>query len=280
MQQLKIYQSLWGMEQRDPDKEEPSLRYNFEKAKNAGYDGLCLDLTVDEIDDFQEVHNLYDEFNFGCMINAFPLKPSDMKPLMRMAKRLNAPLINIISGIMPLKPEDAVTCVKAWLKEANENQINILFETHRDGLLNDLFFTLQLMDLVPEMRLCADLSHFVIDRELRLPLPKRDEIFINNVLERSDCFQGRIANREQIQIQIDFPQHKDWVNQFKTWWKEGIRMWRKRNNADATLIFLCELGPRPYAITDKNQKELSDRWEEALTIRRWVKDIWIELENE
>jgi hypothetical protein len=200
--------------------------------------------------------------------------------LMRMAKRLNAPLINIISGIMPLKPEDAVSCVKAWLKEANENDINILFETHRDGLLNDLFFTLQLMDLVPEMRLCADLSHFVIDRELRLPLPKRDEVFINNVLERSDCFQGRIANREQIQIQIDFPQHKDWVNQFKTWWREGIRMWRKRNNADATLIFLCELGPRPYAITDKNQKELSDRWEEALTIRRWVKDIWIELENE
>ena len=280
MQQLKIYQSLWGMEQRDPDKGEPSLRYNFEKAKNAGYDGLCLDLTLDEIDDFQEVHNLYDEFNLGCMINAFPLKPSDMKPLMRMAKRLNAPLINIISGIMPLKPEDAVSCVKAWLKEANENDINILFETHRDGLLNDLFFTLQLMDLVPEMRLCADLSHFVIDRELRLPLPKRDEVFINNVLERSDCFQGRIANREQIQIQIDFPQHKDWVNQFKTWWREGIRMWRKRNNADATLIFLCELGPRPYAITDKNQKELSDRWEEALTIRRWVKDIWIELENE
>ena len=74
MQQLKIYQSLWGMEQRDPDKEEPSLRYNFEKAKNAGYDGLCLDLTVDEIDDFQEIHNLYDEFNFGCMINAFPMR--------------------------------------------------------------------------------------------------------------------------------------------------------------------------------------------------------------
>ncbi len=117
------------MEQRDPDKGEPSLRYNFEKAKNAGYDGLCLDLTLDEIDDFQEVHNLYDEFNLGCMINAFPLKPSDMKPLMRMAKRLNAPLINIISGIMPLKPEDAVSCVKAWLKEANENDINILFET-------------------------------------------------------------------------------------------------------------------------------------------------------
>ena len=61
------------------------------------------------------------------------------------------------------------------------------------------------------MRLCADLSHFVVDRELRLPLPERDKSFINNVLERSDCFQGRIANREQIQIQIDFPQHQEWL---------------------------------------------------------------------
>ena len=121
---------------------------------------------------------------------------------------------------------------------------------------------------------------FVVDRELRLPLPERDKSFINNVLERSDCFQGRIANREQIQIQIDFPQHQEWVDQFRVWWKDGIRMWRSRNKKDATLIFLCELGPRPYAITDKNQEELSDRWEEALTIKSWVEEIWAELEAE
>ena len=64
------------------------------------------------------------------------------------------------------------------------------------------------------------------------------------------------------------------------WWKDGIRMWRSRNKKDATLIFLCELGPRPYAITDKNQEELSDRWEEALTIKSWVEEIWAELEAE
>jgi hypothetical protein len=64
------------------------------------------------------------------------------------------------------------------------------------------------------------------------------------------------------------------------WWKDGIRMWRKRNNENATLIFLCELGPRPYAITDKYQEELSDRWEEALLIKGWIENIWAELEAE
>lgn len=156
----------------------------------------------------------------------------------------------------------------------------LLFETHRDGLLNDLYFTLQLMELVPEMRLCADLSHFVVDRELRAPVPEQDQKYIRSVLERSDCFQGRIANREQVQIQIDFQQHQQWVEIFKGWWKEGMRLWRQRNDKDATLIFLCELGPPPYAITDANQNELSDRWQESLQIRDWVRAIWTELETE
>jgi hypothetical protein len=51
-------------------------------------------------------------------------------------------------------------------------------------------------------------------------------------------------------------------------------MWRRRNGKNATLIFLCELGPPPYAMTDANQAELSDRWQEALTIRSWVEAIW------
>ena len=57
-------------------------------------------------------------------------------------------------------------------------------------------------------------------------------------------------------------------------------MWRRRNEDDATLVFLCELGPPPYAITDAEQNELSDRWQESLQIRDWVREIWSELEDE
>ena len=135
------------------------------------------------------------------------------------------------------------------------------------------------MDLIPEMRLCADLSHIVVDRELRLPLNDRDNEYINKVINRSDCFQGRVANREQIQIQIDFPQHAEWVEQFKSWWKTGLNDWHTRNDDDAELIFLCELGPRPYAITDGNQEELSDRWNEALIIRKWIQSFWNEIQK-
>ena len=38
------------------------------------------------------------------------------------------------------------------------------------------------------------------------------------------------------------------------------------------------LRPPSYAITDAQGEELSDRWEEALTIRGWIEETWRELE--
>ena len=280
MQALEIYQSLWAMELRSPNFEEPSRKDSFAKIAAAGFKGVCLDPTVDEVDECRALAELFSEHSLGCMINAFPRAPDEMQPLLELARELNACHVNVISGVMPIRPKDAVNIVRRWIGEADNAGLPLMFETHRDGLLNDLYFTLQLMELVPEMRLCADLSHFVVDRELRTPVPQRDQAYMQSVLERSDCFQGRIASREQVQVAIGFPQHQQWVDIFKGWWRDGMRMWRQRSDKDATLRFLCELGPPPYAITDANQSELSDRWMEALTIRDWVSEIWRHLENE
>jgi hypothetical protein len=268
------------MESRFPGQQERTEKENFRMIAEAGYDGICIDPSVAEIPQFRALQPLYDEFGLDCMMNAFPYRPEDMRPLFSLANGLDASLVNIISGLMPIRPEEAVPVIHRWMDEAKEAGIPMLFETHRDSLLNDLYFTLQVIDLVPEIRLCADLSHFVVDREMREPISATDQAHIDRILERSDCFQGRIANREQVQVQIDFPQHHEWVSIFRRWWKQGMRLWRARNADDAILIFLCELGPPPYAMTDGDQRELSDRWQEALTMRQWAKELWIELEEE
>jgi len=280
MQKLKIFQSLWGMEQRIPGMPEPSMHDNFSKIAEAGFDGMCIDLGVDEIDQLREASQYYEKYELDCMVNAFPERIKDLKPMLQLAKDFDACMVNVIGGVMPITIAGAIPVIYRWMEDADRVGIPLLFETHRDGLLNDLYYTLQIIDSVPELRICADLSHFVVDREFRSPIPGVDQEYIHRVLERSDCFQGRIANREQVQIQIDFPQHQQWVQIFKDWWKQGMRLWRNRNNDDATLVFLCELGPPPYAITDEKQCELSDRWKEALQIRQWVQDIWAELEME
>lgn len=280
MQKLEVFQSLWGMEIRSPHTPERSVEENFQMVADAGFDGMCIDPSVSEIEGLRPLQDLYLRHQLRCMVNAFPGTADDMQPLLNFAKEFDACVVNVISGVMPIKPEDAVTVVRRWISEADQLNMPLLFETHRDGLLNDMYFTLQLMELVPEMRLCADLSHFVVDRELRAPVPDRDQRYMSSILNRSDCFQGRVASREQVQVAINFPQHQEWVEIFKGWWKQGMSEWRRRNAADATLVFLCELGPPPYAITDGDQRELSDRWQESLQIREWALQIWAELEAE
>jgi len=274
MQKLEVFQSLWAMEMRQPGQSERPMEENFSMAAAAGYHGLCIDPAVHEIDDFRRLKPLYRQYGLKCMVNAFPATLDELPPLLELATELEASLVNVIGQVMPLTVDECVPVIRHWMADAEQAGLPVLFETHRDCTLNDLYYALQLIEAIPEMRLCADLSHYVIDREMRLPLSDTDRYYMHRILERSDCFQGRVANREQIQVQIGFPQHREWVEQFKSWWAEGIGMWRRRNDDQATLIFLCELGPPPYAMTDAGQAELSNRWQEALVIRSWIEEIW------
>lgn len=279
MQKLEIFQSLWAMELRQPGRPERPMEENFAMVAAAGYQGICLDPAVSEIPQTLALQPLFEKYGLRCMINAFPHTKEEMRPLLDAARAMNACHVNTIGGVMPLTVAEGVPVARRWMEDADAMGIPLLFETHRDSLLNDLHYTLRMLDAVPEMRLCADLSHFVIDREMRLPLREADRVHIGQILQRSDCFQGRVANREQVQVQIGFPQHQAWVEQFKAWWREGMCYWRERNADDATLVFLCELGPPPYAMTDSRQRELSDRWQEALTIRGWAEAIWADLQR-
>ncbi|NIM69198.1 MAG: sugar phosphate isomerase/epimerase [Xanthomonadales bacterium] len=262
------------MELRRPGVPEPPVEEHFRRAAEAGYHGLCIDPAVHEIAAMRALRPLYREYGLECMVNAFPRRREELVPLLDLAREMDAVLVNVIGQVMPMTIGEGVPVIRGWLADAAAAGLPLLFETHRDCTLNDLHYTLRLIEAVPEMRLCADLSHFVLDREMRLPLSEADRDSMHRILERSDCFQGRVSNAEQIQVPLGFPQHQAWVAQFREWWEQGMRMWRARNGEQARLVFLCELGPPPYAITDADGRELSDRWDEALLIRSWAQEAW------
>ncbi len=277
MQKLEVFQSLWAMDRRIPGQPEPSVQEHFQRIAAAGYHGVCIDPSLEEVDAMLKLKPLFDQYGLNCMVNVFPHSLDEMRPLLEFGREMNAVQVNALGTLIPLQVDEGADMVRRWLDDADSVGIKLLFETHRDSLLNDLGYTILLLDAVPEMRLCADLSHFVVDREIRLPLSARDQDYFQRILHRSDCFQGRVASSEQVQVQIDFPQHQKWLEQFRSWWLEGMKSWRQRNPNDATLVFLCELGPPPYAITGADGLELSDRWQEALQIRQWVEQCWANL---
>lgn len=214
------------------------------------------------------------EHNLGCTITAFPDSVDALQPALELALALKARHLNIIGAVYPSGVEEGAATVRGWLSLCDAAAMPVTIETHRDCITTDMLYTLQLMQAVPEMMLCADLSHFVVGREFRWPITPEVQRQIETILDRSTSFQGRVASREQIQLQISFEHHREWFDQFAEWWTYGFRSWKNRSSDDAVLNFLCELGPREYAITGADGEELSNRWEEALIIRDRVQRIW------
>src|SRR5882757_4207790 len=117
-----------------------------------------------------------------------------------------------------------------------------------------------------ELELALDLSHYVVGNELPGSDDARVDGLIETLLWHGASLQGRVATREQVQVPLEFAQHRPAVRRFRRWWSAAFRSWRERAANDADCVFLCELGPAPYPITGPDGQELSDRWREALLL--------------
>jgi hypothetical protein len=276
MAALRVYQSLWATELRRPGVPEVPIAERFDRVRDAGYDGMAIDLGALDLATARGCVGDYARTGLGALVTAFPDSVEALRPALHLAKDVGAPFVIVVGQVMPVAVADMVPVVREWLRVAAEERMPIQFETHRNCITNDLFSTLLLLEAVPEMRLSADLSHYVVDREMMQPISATMQGYVSRVLARSDSFQGRVATRNQVQVPIGFAQHRPWLDTFLGWWKDGFGSWQARAPA-ADGVFICELGPPNYAITDANGDELSDRWQEALELRRLACGLWAEV---
>jgi hypothetical protein len=278
MQKLLIYQSLWAMERRRPDGQEWPLDEKLNMIRGAGFDG-CGVRFIDPafakaVTGFLRAHNM------TWQAQCYPRSVDDLKPVLALVKELGADHLNLQPDVRPYTLEECVPYIEGWRRLAADAGVEMHIETHRDRMTTDLFFTLHLLDRFPELRFTADLSHYVVGREFAWPIAAENHAMIHRILDNSWGLHGRVASREQIQVQLNFPQHQDWVQLFMGWWDYAIRSWKKRAGPDEVFTFLCELGPSPYAITGADGYELSDRWQEAVQMKEMIRDLWKRIEGE
>src|SRR5258706_3477789 len=270
---LLVYQALWSMDSLCT--REASAAEKYDRVREAGFDGMAIDLGALTLEQAEATVPHFVRTGLAGGLTAFPASVDGLRPALRLAHRIAAPFVVVIGQEMPIKLSDMVPVIEGWLRVSEQEAMPIQFETHRNCITNDLFTTVQLLDAVPDMRLAADLSHYVVDREMPCPPPPELRRLITKVLERSDSFQGRVAARGQIQVALNFPQNAKWVELFRGWWRQGFAAWLARHAGEsAELVFLCELGPPDYAITDARGRELSDRWAEATLMARCAREIW------
>jgi hypothetical protein len=274
MQQFLVYQSMWAMERRRPDGQEWTLDQKLEMIRAAGFDGAGVRFF--DRDYVRTVTGFLREHGMSWQAQCYPQTVDDLKPIIEHVQEFGADHINLQPDVRPQRLEDCIPYIEGWRRLARDAGITLQIETHRDRMTTDLFFTLRLLDCFPDLRLTADLSHYLVGREFAWPVSDENHALMHRILDNSWGFHGRVASREQVQIQTGFAHHKDWVDLFMGWWAYGFRSWRRRAGPEATLTFLCELGPTPYAITGADGYELSDRWQEALAMRDAVRALWLD----
>lgn len=276
MKRLAVYQSLWSMQPHDASGDVLSLDRIAGMVADADYAGLAIDLGAADIETAHAVRPHLEREGLTPLIVAFPRTVDSLHDTLMMAQDFGAPYVNVVGQVFPLTVEGSIPVIRRWIEMSDKVGMPVHFETHRNCITNDLFSTLSLLDAIPEMRLAADLSHYIVDREFKLPLARWENALLARCLARADSFQGRVASRQQIQLQIDFPQHAKWVALFQKLWAEGFADWRARNQ-DGDMVFLCELGPPEYAMTGADGREMSNRWQEALKIKAMAESIWSDL---
>lgn len=272
MQKLLVFQSLWAMERRHADGHERRLEENIAAIVEAGFDGISAHYT-----NRRDVECLNEAIRgTGLKIEGvcFPRSVEDLRLTLELASEFPVSHIDLQADIRPRRVEDCLPLLDGWTRLAEETGVPVYIETHRNRITSDLLFTLDLLDRRPDLPLLADLSHYLVGREFAFPVEDESHDQIQRILRNARAFHGRIGSCQQIQIELSFPHHRPWVDLFHQWWTYGFRHWRSRAARDAELVMTCELGPRPYAITDRNGNDTTDRWAEALLLREMVREIW------
>ena len=277
-QQLRILQSLWAMERRRPDGAEWPLDTQLRMIRDAGYDGVGVRF-VDPVF-ARTVTRFMRDHGMIWQAQCYPKTVDDLRPVLDLVRELGADHVNLQPDVRPLRLQDCVPLLEGWRRLADQARVPVNIETHRDRMTTDLHFTLRLLACFPDLRLTADLSHYVVGREFAWPVDEVNHEHIHRLLDNTWALHGRVASREQVQVQLGFPQHQGWVSLFMGWWEYGIRSWRKRAGPDAVLTFLCELGPPTYAITGVDGYELTERWDEALVMKDMIRGLWDRIARE
>jgi hypothetical protein len=267
---LSVFQSLWAMEDLPWRAAEPWTRAErVERIAAAGFAGLAVDLGAREAPAATDLAPLLP--GLRSAVFCFLRDDADLDAALAYADTIGAELVVGCGQVFPGEVATAAGIVRGWLRRAADAGIPFQLETHRYTVTNDLGFAVALLDAVPELAIAVDLAHYVVGNELPDAADPRVDALVGRVLERAGSLQGRIATRGQVQVSPSFPHHRGTAERFRSWWAAGMRAYTGED-----LMFCCELGTVPYAITGPDGEQISDRWADALLLKSWAEELFAE----
>eukprot|EP01087_Luapelamoeba_hula_P013406 TRINITY_DN3827_c1_g1_i1.p1 TRINITY_DN3827_c1_g1~~TRINITY_DN3827_c1_g1_i1.p1 ORF type:complete len:236 (+),score=33.46 TRINITY_DN3827_c1_g1_i1:322-1029(+) len=176
------------------------------------------------------------------------------------ARELSPIFINSHSGKDWFSTSQAVEFFTAAVVIEKEVGIKVTHETHRSRILYSPWIMCNILPQVPELKLCADLSHFVVCSETHPLDPKLTEAVVA-IADRVHHIHARVGFDQGPQITDPrAPEWSEYVRGHELWWEA---IWKSQNSRELAFTSVTpEFGPAPYMhLLPYTQQPVSNLWD-------------------
>lgn len=152
---------------------------------------------------------------------------------------------------------------------ASKSGIPIWHEIHRGRFSFHLRTLLDYLNVFPNLKLIADLSHFCVVSESDL---SDQQDLLTRIYPNIQHIHARVGFEQSPQVNHPFaPEWKKHLDQYTTWWKEIIALQSQKGAAHLTIT--PEFGPFPYLPQAPfTQEPLSDQWEVNCLMKTYLQE--------
>lgn len=177
-------------------------------------------------------------------------------------------LINSQTGSDFLSAEQNAAFIRAANAISEETGVPVYHETHRSRFSYSLPATLEYLEAIPELRLTADISHWMVVHESLL---EGREALLAPVIARTNHIHARVGHPEG--PQVNDPKAPEWeraVERHLDLWEQIIRACWAENDRPMTVT--SEFGPPHYMpALPYTQTPVSDQWQANVYMMNAIK---------
>jgi len=273
--QIKYLCTYWGSE-------DLSAKAFLAKVLSNGYDGVEINLPDDPqfIDEFMsELERIRKTSHPDFIFIAQQVLSNEKETVAAYSERLTKRL-NFLVGLNPnainshtgkdfFDFNDNIGVLHLTEAIASKSGITIWHEIHRGRFSFHLRTLLDYLNIFPNLKLIADLSHFCVVSESDL---SDQEELLTRIYPNIQHIHARVGFEQSPQVNHPFaPEWKKHLDRYTTWWKDIIAL--QAQNGAAHLTITPEFGPFPYMPQAPfTQQPLADQWEVNSRMKTYLQE--------
>jgi sugar phosphate isomerase/epimerase len=259
---IKFLKTLWGIE------DMPVLEEQLKRVAEAGYDGFEAPPSPIEPDAWCELLDKYG------LIYAGMVSADDVKSFAAQLEKIQVyrpVVVNSQSGLDRMSFQQGCDFFLEALKVEKDVGIPVAHETHRHRLFYAPWCTIPYLEEFPDLKLCADFSHWCVVAESLL---EKDRDLMSIACERTIHIHARVGYEQGPQVSDPrAPEYAAHLEQHQSWWDMVVDT--QQGGGAAMLTVTPEYRPSPYLHTlPYTRQPVADPWEISLWTANRLRERW------